>query len=70
MLKLLCSIHPFTVPENFTEVLEDYTSRGFRVIALAHRQLESKLTWHKVQSLNRYQPAACQHSVLCCLLAH
>ncbi|XP_042560511.1 polyamine-transporting ATPase 13A3-like isoform X2 [Clupea harengus] len=42
-----------TVPENFTEVLEDYTSRGFRVIALAHRQLESKLTWHKVQSLNR-----------------
>ncbi|KAL2098002.1 hypothetical protein ACEWY4_007209 [Coilia grayii] len=42
-----------TVPENFTEVLEDYTRHGFRVIALAHRQLESKLTWHKVQNLNR-----------------
>ncbi|XP_062374478.1 polyamine-transporting ATPase 13A3-like isoform X1 [Sardina pilchardus] len=42
-----------SIPENFTEVLEGYTSQGFRVIALAQRQLESKLTWHKVQSLNR-----------------
>lgn len=54
-------IHLFTVPENFTEVLEGYTSRGFRVIALAHRQLESKLTWHKVQSLNRFQAADLSH---------
>ncbi|XP_036409657.1 probable cation-transporting ATPase 13A3 isoform X3 [Megalops cyprinoides] len=44
-----------TVPENFSEVLEDYTKQGFRVIALAHRRLESKLTWHKVQSINRDQ---------------
>ncbi|KAM3866042.1 polyamine-transporting ATPase 13A3-like [Diretmus argenteus] len=42
-----------TVPETFTETLEGYTRQGFRVIALAHRQLESKLSWHKVQSLNR-----------------
>ncbi|KAG7488168.1 hypothetical protein MATL_G00031590 [Megalops atlanticus] len=42
-----------TVPENFSEVLEDYTKQGFRVIALAHRRLESKLTWHKVQNVNR-----------------
>ncbi|KAM4605087.1 polyamine-transporting ATPase 13A3-like isoform 2-T2 [Polymixia lowei] len=42
-----------TVPQSFTETLEAYTRQGFRVIALAHRQLESKLSWHKVQSLNR-----------------
>ncbi|XP_063057304.1 polyamine-transporting ATPase 13A3 isoform X2 [Engraulis encrasicolus] len=42
-----------TVPEDFGEVLEDYTKQGFRVIALAHRRLESKLTWHKVQNVNR-----------------
>ncbi|KAJ8403208.1 hypothetical protein AAFF_G00354250 [Aldrovandia affinis] len=42
-----------TVPESFSEVLEDYTKQGFRVIALAHRRLESKLNWHKVQNVNR-----------------
>uniref|UniRef100_A0A8D0AV22 ATPase 13A3 n=1 Tax=Sander lucioperca TaxID=283035 RepID=A0A8D0AV22_SANLU len=42
-----------TVPENFAEILEGYTKQGFRVIALAHRRLESKLTWHKVQNINR-----------------
>ncbi|KAM3876404.1 polyamine-transporting ATPase 13A3 [Diretmus argenteus] len=42
-----------TVPEDFPEVLEDYTKQGFRVIALAHRRLESKLTWHKVQNISR-----------------
>ncbi|CAN9503180.1 unnamed protein product [Ophioblennius macclurei] len=47
----LCKQH--TVPQTFTETLETYTKQGFRVIALAHRQLESKLSWHKVQSLSR-----------------
>ncbi|XP_060797743.1 polyamine-transporting ATPase 13A3 isoform X2 [Neoarius graeffei] len=42
-----------TVPHDFAEVLEGYTKQGFRVIALAHRRLESKLTWHKVQNINR-----------------
>ncbi|XP_038642827.1 probable cation-transporting ATPase 13A3 [Scyliorhinus canicula] len=42
-----------TVPENFSEVLEKYTHQGLRVIALAHRKLEAKLTWHRVQSVNR-----------------
>lgn len=56
LLTLLISSMPlcvFTVPENFAEVLEGYTKQGFRVIALAHRRLESKLTWHKVQNVNR-----------------
>ncbi|KAM9428180.1 polyamine-transporting ATPase 13A3-like isoform 2-T2 [Salvelinus alpinus] len=42
-----------TIPESFTETLASYTRQGFRVIALAHRQLEAKLSWHKVQNLNR-----------------
>lgn len=41
------------VPIDFEKVLEDYTKQGFRVIALAHRKLESKLTWHKVQNISR-----------------
>ncbi|XP_007568768.1 probable cation-transporting ATPase 13A3 isoform X2 [Poecilia formosa] len=44
---------PNSVPQSFTETLESYTRQGFRVIALAHRQLESKLSWHKVQTLSR-----------------
>lgn len=43
----------FKVPVDFEKVLEDYTKQGFRVIALAHRKLESKLTWHKVQNISR-----------------
>lgn len=45
----------FKVPVDFEKVLEDYTKQGFRVIALAHRKLESKLTWHKVQHISRYE---------------
>ncbi|XP_077394633.1 polyamine-transporting ATPase 13A3-like [Festucalex cinctus] len=46
---------PHTVPQSFTETLETYTRQGFRVIALAHHQLDSALSWHKVQSLSREQ---------------
>ncbi|XP_055502195.1 polyamine-transporting ATPase 13A3 isoform X1 [Leucoraja erinacea] len=42
-----------TVPECFTEVLKIYTKQGFRVIALAHKKLGSRLTWHKVQNVSR-----------------
>ncbi|KAL7991168.1 hypothetical protein Chor_012823 [Crotalus horridus] len=44
---------PATVPADFERVLEEFTRQGFRVIALAHRKLESKLTWHKVQNAAR-----------------
>lgn len=47
----LCKSH--TVPDSFSETLEAYTRQGFRVIAVAHRQLDSKLSWHKVQALSR-----------------
>nr|XP_020664199.1 probable cation-transporting ATPase 13A3 [Pogona vitticeps] len=42
-----------TVPVDFERVLEEYTRQGFRVIALAHRKMESRLTWHKVQHVGR-----------------
>uniref|UniRef100_A0A3Q3AN20 ATPase 13A3 n=1 Tax=Kryptolebias marmoratus TaxID=37003 RepID=A0A3Q3AN20_KRYMA len=50
-----------TVPAHFGEkkqknnksVLECYTKQGFRVIALARRRLEAKLSWHKVQNISR-----------------
>ncbi|KAM5165293.1 polyamine-transporting ATPase 13A3 [Mantella aurantiaca] len=44
---------PETVPTDFASVLEDYTKEGYRVIALAHRKLESKIAWHKVQNISR-----------------
>ncbi|XP_061696081.1 polyamine-transporting ATPase 13A3-like [Syngnathoides biaculeatus] len=46
---------PHTVPQNFTETLESYTRQGFRVIALAHHQLQSELSQLKIQSLCREQ---------------
>lgn len=42
-----------TVPSDFAVILEDYTKQGYRVIALAHRKLESKIAWHKVQNISR-----------------
>lgn len=42
-----------SVPDNFSAVLELYTCRGLRVIALACRRLESKYSWHKVQHASR-----------------
>lgn len=52
-LEELLSFFLFPVPADFERVLEEYTKQGFRVIALAHRRLESKLTWHKVQNVGR-----------------
>ncbi|XP_071805048.1 polyamine-transporting ATPase 13A3-like [Asterias amurensis] len=44
-----------TVPSDFQEQLNSYTQDGFRVLALATKQLDSKLSWHKLQQLNRDQ---------------
>ncbi|GIY71371.1 probable cation-transporting ATPase 13A3, partial [Caerostris extrusa] len=41
-----------TVPVNFPELLKDYTLQGYRVLALAHRKLDPKLSWHHAQKLN------------------
>ena len=47
-----CWFH--SVPSDFHEVLKTYTQRGFRVIALAWRPLDRKLTWHQAQRIKRY----------------
>ncbi|XP_013781751.2 probable cation-transporting ATPase 13A3 isoform X3 [Limulus polyphemus] len=44
-----------TLPENFSSLLQDYTLQGFRVIALAWRKLDRKLTWHHAQRVKRDQ---------------
>ncbi|GFY37225.1 probable cation-transporting ATPase 13A3 [Trichonephila inaurata madagascariensis] len=44
-----------TVPVNFPELLKDYTLQGYRVLALAHRKLDSKLSWHHAQKIKRDQ---------------
>ncbi|KAM9790634.1 LOW QUALITY PROTEIN: polyamine-transporting ATPase 13A3-like [Syngnathus typhle] len=46
---------PDTVPQSFKETLESYTRQGFRVIALAHLQLESELSLPQIHSLSREQ---------------
>ena len=43
----------FLVPEDFHEVLQRYTMHGFRVIGLAWRPLESRLTWPQAQRIAR-----------------
>ncbi|GFO45210.1 cation-transporting ATPase, partial [Plakobranchus ocellatus] len=44
-----------SVPFDFHQVLQTYTQRGFRVIALAWKALPSKLNYVKVQRINREQ---------------
>lgn len=42
------------VPEDFDEVLADYTRHGYRVIAVAAKSIPG-LTWIKAQRLKRYE---------------
>ncbi|XP_074653844.1 polyamine-transporting ATPase 13A3-like isoform X2 [Tubulanus polymorphus] len=44
-----------TIPENFHNILQQYTMQGFRVIAVAWRPLDQKLSWHQAQRINRDQ---------------
>lgn len=36
---ILNFVKPETVPANFHEILESYTQEGYRVIAMAHKEL-------------------------------
>lgn len=51
-LRLFCLLF-LLVPVDFEQVLEEYTKQGLRVIAVAHRRLEARLTWHRVQNVGR-----------------
>ncbi|KRT80005.1 hydrolase, partial [Oryctes borbonicus] len=44
-------VSPDTIPDNFHDVLESYTQEGYRVIALAHREL--RMSYLKVQKVQR-----------------
>lgn len=46
---------PQSVPLDFHETLTNYTQHGYRVIALAKKELPSKLTYPKIQRLQREQ---------------
>ncbi|UYV65156.1 POLR3A [Cordylochernes scorpioides] len=47
----LCS--PETLPDDFHTLLQKYTKKGYRVIALAWKPLSSKLTWHHAEKAKR-----------------
>lgn len=51
MLSTLC--RPSSIPEDFSVVLEKYTQEGYRVIALAYKDLEKKVSYLKVQKMSR-----------------
>ena len=40
------------MPNNYNEVLDEYTRQGYRVIALAHRLVEIR-SIHKLQKVQR-----------------
>ncbi|XP_022780127.1 probable cation-transporting ATPase 13A3 isoform X4 [Stylophora pistillata] len=44
---------PQTVPGDFTNILQHYTMKGYRVLGLAWKPLDSKLSWHQVQRVTR-----------------
>ena len=48
-LREICS--PESIPENFHEVLQKYTKRGYRVLALATKELN--LTLRKIHKVKR-----------------
>lgn len=44
---------PDTVPDDFHDILHQYSVQGYRIIALAYRQLDPKLSWHQAQRITR-----------------
>lgn len=44
---------PDSVPGDYLEILRGYTLEGFRVVAVAYRRFERKMTWHHMQRVDR-----------------
>ncbi|OWR45405.1 putative cation-transporting ATPase 13A3 [Danaus plexippus plexippus] len=44
---------PASLPDNFSTILNDYTSNGFRVIGLAFKTLDRKMKWTETQRVKR-----------------
>lgn len=51
--KIASLCKPDTIPANFYQLLNKYTSRGYRVIALAHKKLSSKIKWMDAERMKR-----------------
>ncbi|XP_077551510.1 polyamine-transporting ATPase 13A3-like [Haemaphysalis longicornis] len=51
VMHALCD--PRTVPIDYFDILRGYTLEGFRVVAVAYRRIEKKLTWRLVQRVDR-----------------
>ncbi|CAD5112652.1 DgyrCDS1867 [Dimorphilus gyrociliatus] len=51
--KIASLCDPATVPEDFQARLQQYTKKGFRVLAIAWKALDKKVTWHHVQKMSR-----------------
>lgn len=45
---------PSSLPANFAEVLASYAASGYRVIAMAHKQLHRKVTWRDALKMKRH----------------
>lgn len=44
---------PKSIPIDFFDVLHKYTSKGYRVLGLAHKKLPSKIKWMDVERMKR-----------------
>lgn len=51
MIATLC--RPETIPTDFNEKLNYYAQQGYRIIAMAYKSLDRKLTYPKVQRISR-----------------
>lgn len=51
--KIASLCDPNTVPDDFSEVLHEYTHKGFRVLALAYRPLKVGLSYTRMQRMSR-----------------
>lgn len=51
MIATLC--RPETIPTDFNEKLMYYASQGYRIIALAYKSLDRKMTYPKIQRVSR-----------------
>ncbi|XP_028179120.1 probable cation-transporting ATPase 13A3 [Ostrinia furnacalis] len=61
--KVASMCKPESLPENFSSVLNEYTSNGFRVIGLAHKKLDRKMKWVDAQRIKR-EALECEMSFL------
>ncbi|XP_068630367.1 polyamine-transporting ATPase 13A3-like [Battus philenor] len=51
--KIASMCDPSSLPENFSTVLHEYTSNGYRVIGFAHKKLDRKMKWMDAQRIKR-----------------